>query len=228
MYSIFQNRGLTSLLGAIGFLAGMLLCLTMVGCGTTPEQRIAAVKTTLDTYTEASETLDESIPKLEALIVDAELKLETTEGDLADELRNFLAGARPKLAKAIEEKAKADAAIETWSARLVEIQADPNLTWADELEVLGTGIQASAPLLGPKGWIASSVGSLIVLASTLFGAGQRKKAGVSTQGLTQVVAGVKALIQTQSPKEQVQSKAILKEFQTPQTRTLVDQLRPAV
>ena len=222
-----QGRGLIRwcVAAAVMAAATLMIC-TQSGCGTSSADRVELVESTLAKYQEQAAEIDRRIPELQTMIADAERAMEGAKPGTLAKLRSIVAEARAKLDAAVAAKPDLDKAVETWSDRLAEISADPNVGWAGELEAAGAGMSAAAPLLGPYGWIASIAGGLALAVGAAFGTSQHRRAAKTTQALGEVVGGVSAWLRRTSTAEAEAIKEQLASRQSPQTQTLVHRLKP--
>ena len=181
-----QEGGLTAaslfyvvaaVLVVIGFAA------SLTGCGTSSANRMQALEQGIDRGVDVVEDVDQQIPKIQDRITDLRLAAQNSDLGIAAKAGELLAQAEATLETLLAKKSEALASIEAMRETLTEVNSQAEVSWHDELQVLGEGVGASAPLWGTHSWLAALIGGLLGVPALIFGAKKNKQAQTLTGAL---------------------------------------------
>jgi len=151
-----------------------ILCVSLCnlsGCGSTPAERVAAVKQVIDDATIRSQLIGDSIEDVNKTVVEMQLFLSdpNVPPESRPQLEVALAAAKSKLDTLIFYKEKIDTAILQAQATLATVDMN-NLDTEKEAAIYGSLVTSAAPVLPGKisGWVYLA-GLLIPVVGGLVG-----------------------------------------------------------
>ena len=216
--------------------AGMML---LSGCGTTPEQRIAALQAQAQRAEQVVGQLGAAIPQVEAAAeqLRAVLADPAIDAALRDKTLTVLAAAEVKLAQMRSAEQAAAATLATLLEAIATLQAGGTITVAEEVQLYGQiGQQVSTALPPPWGGLVLLASSLVTLIGGLIGGAAKQKLADKDQidrkaaTLEEVVGSVDALLRELDARPDeigsaAAAKTILKTNQSTATRAAVMELK---
>ncbi|MBN1126937.1 MAG: hypothetical protein JXA82_18185 [Sedimentisphaerales bacterium] len=195
----------------------MIGAFALVGCEDS-QARIEAYKKALGQAIQISAQAQQFLDKAEPLIAQAQAAVDA--GLISQEKLDKIV---TETQKAVEVKLQADQRAQVLQGRIEEVLAKGEVSWADELELLGNAAQQVGPMVpGPYGAYIT-IGGGILAAVASFIAGSKKQAQQTNQVKSVLVDTVKSVDKALEslPDTAGAIKAALADHQTAATRQVI-------
>ncbi len=191
------------------FMSSMLI---YAGCDTTPAERVAAIKATLNQASAINQTIDSSIADVEKVVADSQTIIADPNipPDMRLEVEQVLAKASTHLAKLKAEKQKASAFIERYQALLDQVDVN-NLTVEQELQLYAEGAGEAGKLLPQpyRGYVILVAALVPLLGSIIKNINQARQLKDGRKKITELVISVDSLLESDLVSDPKKAKTLL-------------------
>jgi hypothetical protein len=214
----------------IFYFLSLIFSLSLLGCGTTSDERIAVLKTGIDKATALSAEADKYIAVLDSQLIEADRMLAdpATATDQTARIREVIAKIQSEKDLAAKQKASIDAALVAWTQQIDAITAAGSANIGTELQIIGTGLTAGSPMApGPAAGYLYLIGTLIGIVGAGIGkVYQSRKDSPHLDALPEVIKGVDdVLAQIVKPADVEKAKQLLMLRQSSQTQAIVGDIK---
>lgn len=198
------------------FLIWIILACTLAfaGCDTTPQERITWLNNAIEQSESISSTIDVYIADLEIVLQESQAMLNNPDltFNQRDEVVNAIAEIQRRIELAKDRKTSIMAALSTWKAQLLEIQAN-GATLETELDGYAEGVKIVAGNLPPP-YNAIALGIAAVLPVVGGWVGKVLQRAQDKKVLKGITASVDKVLTQLPADEATAAKATLKAVQT--------------
>lgn len=215
------------LIAAVSFLAA---------CDSTAEQRIAQLQALHDRYVGERDRITRDIDIVQGIMSEAAIQLkearEAGDDEKASQLEGILRNGASKLEQLTRAREQIDPILDRWREHLDEIAAQPNLNIGHEMQAVGFGLREVSPALpNPINTIAYIAGAALIGVGGVFAKRkdtEAKQNAAKAQALeVQAHEIVNSIDKAKSENKQFdkafdQAKSIIRDYQSAETRHLVD------
>lgn len=198
------------------------------GCESTPGERVAAVKATLDQAAGVNQSIDSGIAEIEKVVADSQALLADPNipPEMRPEIEAVLSQASAKLVKLKTEKQKVVDVIAKYQQLLNSVDTN-NLTADQEAQLYATGAGQAAQFLPQpyRSYVYLGIVLVPLITSILKNINQAKQINQGKKVLTEVVASVDKVLESEEVAEDVDGvKQILQKNQSGATQDIVDSI----
>lgn len=201
----------------------VLVCALLIfftGCGLTSEQRVEMLERAVVRAEEVSEELGIRLEEMETTLVETQTAL--SDPNLPAEFREQLDGILTQTVegiKVISAKRGEYAGLISRLRKQIEDAKTGDMNFGDELKLYGEGLKT----IGPK--VPPPVGGFVTLAGIVIGTIGTVLAKRRGGELTDVVKSVDVLLESSAVHDTTAATKVLKDHQSPNTRTAVRKVK---